>query len=139
MQAPDLHQPPTGHVDPETGQLIVLPGVALDSWLTCAWTDGVQIDSLDDLAVLRALTQNSTYVLAIMPGSGGEVLVRGGRYFPDWTPAQFLGCSLGGGLLKRHAVHIGLRMEFYRAGRRVVTSPVHTISHIAAVESAAPC
>jgi hypothetical protein len=99
----------------------------LDDWLRHSWDDGVQIDELDDLQALRVATMNSTYDLAIVSARTGEVLVRGGRYFPDWTTVQLLGCSLGGGLLKRHGVHVGFRMELYWAGRVVITSMVQAI------------
>jgi hypothetical protein len=99
----------------------------LDGWLSHRWEDGVQIDRLPDLHALRIETLNSTYDVAVMSPQTGEVLVRGGRYFPDWTPAVLLGSSLGSGLLKRHGVHVGLRLEFYWGGRRILTSPICAI------------
>jgi hypothetical protein len=111
----------------DTGDVTVVRVGTLDGWLSHTWDEGVQIDHLPDLHALRVETINSTYDVAIVSGARGEVLVRGGRYFPEWTSATFLGCSMGGGLLKRHGVHIGLRLEFYCGGRRIVTSPVCAI------------
>ena len=122
-----------------TGELFVVAGESLDRWLAYSWDDGVQTDELEALETVRVHTQNSSYELATLSGCRGQMLVRGGRYFPEWTPVHFLGCSLGGGLLKRHAVHVGLRMEFYWGGRRVLTSPVHAIGRDAAARPSATC
>jgi hypothetical protein len=123
-------QPPTDARPPlvDTTDVSVTRVSTLDSWLRHPWDEGVQIDELDDLHAVRVQTLNSTYDLAIVSARTGEVLVRGGRYFPEWTTAQFLGCSLGGGLLKRHGVHVGFRMELYWAGRVVITSMVQGVS-----------
>ena len=112
----------------DTAEIRVARGSLLDSWLAHAWDDGVQIDRIDSLQPLRIETRNSTYDVAVVAGATGEVLVRGGRFFPDWTPAVLLGSSLGGGLLKRLGIHVGLRMELHAAGRTVITSAVQAIA-----------
>ena len=102
--------------------------ITLDAWTGCAWAQrGLQLDALETLQVLRVRTRNSNYDLAVAGDGPGDVLVRGGRYFPDWTRVQLAGASLGRGCLKRHGIYAGFRMEFYWCGRRVVTSPVHSI------------
>jgi hypothetical protein len=128
MQREPLARPTSQNGASDTGELCVPRWQTLDTWVAHRWADGVQIDGLEDLEVLRIDTHNSTYDLAVVCPASGWVLVRGGRYFPDWTPAVFLGSSFGGGLLKRHGVHAGLQMEFYCAGRRILTSPVATIA-----------
>lgn len=110
----------------------------VDTWMSYSWEHGVQVDEIADLHALRVETRNSTYDIAVVSGRTGEVLVRGGRYFPDWTPAVFLGCSLGGALLKCNGVHVGLRLEFSLAGRRIITSPVYAVSRGAAIPADAP-
>lgn len=119
----------------ETGEIPVSPVSTLDGWLKHSWNDGVQVDELDDLQAVRVETMNSTYDLAIVAARTGEVLVRGGRYFPDWTTVQLLGSSLGGGLLKRYGVHVGFRMELYWAGRVVITSVIQAIGLAPAPQS----
>lgn len=114
----------------QTTERLLLRGELLDQWLAHSWDDGVRPDQLESLELLRVQTRNSSYDLAILSGCSGQVLVRGGRYFPEWTPVYFLGCSLGGALLKRHSLHTGLRMEFGWGGRRVITSPVCAIRAI---------
>lgn len=123
----------------DTGEFCVLGGESLDTWLRRSWDDGVQTQDVEDLSVLRVHTRNSTYDLVVVSGGVGQMLVRGGRYFPGWTPVCFLGCSLGGGLLKRHSVHVGLRLEFYWGDRRIVTSPVAAIDRHEAARPAVAC
>lgn len=102
--------------------------ITLDAWTACAWAQcGLQLDALEPLQVLRVRTRNSTYDLAVAGDQPGDLLVRGGRFFPDWTRVQLAGASLGRGCLKRHGIYAGFRMEFYWAGRHVVTSPVQSI------------
>jgi hypothetical protein len=122
------HRSPATSAATDTGELPVVRTGTLDGWLRHSWDNGVQIDTLEDLQALRVETLNSTYDLAIVSARSGEILMRGGRYFPDWTKVQFAGCSLGGGLLKRHGLYVGLRMEVYYGGRLVMTSPVQAIT-----------
>jgi len=119
----------------DTTAVSITTAGTLDRWLSYPWDNGVQVDQLEDLTALHVETQNSTYDLAIVAARAGEILVRGGRYFPDWTPAQLVGCSLGGGLLKRHGVHVGFTMELYSGGRLILTSPVRAINLGPAVRS----
>ena len=111
----------------DTGEVPVVRGTTLDAWVSHRWEHGLQIDDLEDLQTLRVETRNSTYDVAVVSGPAGKVLVRGGHYFRDWTPVLLLGSSFGGGLLKRHGVYVGLRLEFFWCGRVVITSPVYAI------------
>lgn len=125
---PDSLPTAANGVERDTGNVAVSRLGTLDSWLSHPWENGVQIDQLPDLHALRVETLNSTYDVAVVSAQKGEVLVRGGRYFPDWTGAVLLGCSMGGGLLKRHGVYVDFRMELYWAGRRIVTSPICAVA-----------
>ena len=105
-----------------------IPAAAdLETWSSRAWSDGVQIDQLDDLESLVVRTMNSTYEITITSGRAGEVLVRGGQFFPEKTPAQLSGASFGGSFLKLRGIYVALKMEFLHEGRRIVTSPVRSI------------
>jgi hypothetical protein len=106
----------------------VSTAATVEAWLRHHWDDALQVERLDALQALRVTTANSTYDIAIVNAADGEILVRGGKYFPGWTPVHLLGCSLGGGLLKRHAVHVGFRLELSWAGRIVITSPVRAVA-----------
>jgi hypothetical protein len=60
----------------------------------------------------------------------GEVLVRGGRFFPEHTHARITGCTLGGSVLKMCAIYPGFFMELQHGEQRIVTTRVQRISSL---------
>ena len=101
---------------------------SLDAWAERAWTDGVQVDRLEALETLSFQTQNSIYEITVLRPETGEVLVRGGRFFPERTVAFLAGSSLGGSFLKLRGIYPGFKIEFGCDGRRVIiTSRVRSI------------
>jgi hypothetical protein len=103
-------------------------GALLDTWSSHHWLDGLQVEGLDDLARLIVRTENSSYEITIIAAGSGDVLVRGGRFFPEFTPARLAGCSMGGSFLKVRGIYIGFNLEFHTEGRSIVTSRVRSIS-----------
>jgi hypothetical protein len=101
--------------------------VSLDAWLLRDWSQSVQIPSLEEFQHLHVCTRNTLYELIVINHTG-DVRVRGGRYFPDWTAARFSGSTAGGSFLKRLGIVLGLQMEFEVDRRRIITSPVRTIA-----------
>jgi hypothetical protein len=89
-------------------------------------SNGVGLTSLEPLTALTVTTQNSTYRIVVRGGT--TVLVKGGRFFPEFTGARLAGSGLGGSLLKLDWIGVGLRMELWTAGRVIVTSPVRLIA-----------
>jgi hypothetical protein len=98
----------------------------LDFWARRSWDDGVQIDQLHGLDRLQVRTRNSIYDI-IVSGSG-DVMIRGGRFFPVYTRAVILGSSLGGAFLKLGGIYRGFSMEIVFDGTRIVTSSVESVS-----------
>jgi hypothetical protein len=97
----------------------------LEFWTERRWDDGVQIDQLRALDRLVVRTRNSVYEIII--GDSGDVMVRGGRFFPEYTRAVVLGSSLGGAFLKLGGIYRGFSMEIMFDGTRIVTSPVDAV------------
>ena len=102
-------------------------GAILDTWSQQEWDNGVQIDQMEELEQLAVRTQNSIYEITILSGRTGEVLVRGGQFFPEFTPARLSGSTLGGSFLKMRGIYVGLRMEINFNGQRIITTPVQSI------------
>ena len=100
---------------------------SLDAWLARDWSQAIHLGSLEEFQQLHVCTQNTLYELVVI-NQCGDVRVRGGRYFPEWTAARLAGCTAGGSFLKRLAINLGLQMEFELDRRRIVTSPVCTIA-----------
>lgn len=81
-----------------------------------------------DMEALSIDTENSTYEITVISGRTGDILVRGGRFFPEFTPARLAGSSLGGSFLKLRGVYIGFNLEIHFDQRMIVTSRVRRIS-----------
>jgi hypothetical protein len=100
---------------------------SLDVWLTLDWSHGVHLATLEEFQQVQVCTLNTLYELIVI-NHRGDVRVRGGRYFPEWTAARLAGCTAGGSFLKRLTINLGLQMEFEVDCRRIITSPVRTIT-----------
>jgi hypothetical protein len=89
-------------------------------------TDGLELGRLEPLTTLFVWTRNSLYRLIVTEGR--DVLVQGGPFFPEPTPARVEGAGASGGLLKTGWIVVGLLMEFRVGGKLFVTSPVMAIA-----------
>ena len=103
------------------------PAATLDLWLSLDWSQGVHLPTLEEFQQVHVCTQNTLYELIVI-NPRGDICVRGGKYFPDWTPARLAGCTAGGSFLKRLTIALGLQIEFELDCRRIITSPVRTIA-----------
>ena len=100
---------------------------SLDTWAGREWNDGLQLDRLRELDELSVRTRNNVYrIVAVVP-LRGEVVVQGGRFFPEPTRARLAGCSLGGAFLKQRGIYVGFRMEIQIGLETIVTSDVLSI------------
>ena len=102
-------------------------GAILENWSQDPWTNGVQVDRMEDMEKLVIQTRNSLYEIIIIDGRSGEILVRGGQFFPELTPARLAGATLGGTFCKMRGIYTGFRMEINASGQRTVTTPVESI------------
>jgi hypothetical protein len=117
---------------PDTG-VFRLPALARDlqSWADYAWADGIELKALSGLEQFVVRTRNTTYELTVLTPAAGEILVRGGRFFPDYTRVHLAGCSMGGSFLKVRSIHPGFLMELLHDGQRIVTTRVREIVAVA--------
>jgi hypothetical protein len=102
-------------------------GAVLDTWADDLWTNGVQVDGMEEMEKLIIQTRNSVYEIIVIDGPSGEILIRGGRRFSELTPARLTGATLGGSFCKLRGIYAGFRMEIDANGSRTVTSPVESI------------
>ena len=100
----------------------------LSSWSAHDWRGGVHVDDLAPLERLVVTTANSTYEIILVSRASANVLVRGGAFFPVFTPARLAGSSLGGSFLKLRSVHVGFRLELGTEQGFIITSPVRTVA-----------
>lgn len=117
------------------GQTTMVPAAALlSAWQAHDWDNGISLDRLAPLDRLLVRTHHSVYDIIVSSPSNGDVLVRGGAYFPEFTPARFAGSTLGGSFVKLRALHVGFRLEFTLGAHFVLTSAVRSIDVIGAAQ-----
>ena len=107
----------------------------LDAWLSHDWTNGLQTEDLPAHGFLTVETEHSRYDLTILCGRTGDVLVRGGQFFPYTTAARLAGSSVGGSILKLRGIYVGFRMELHAHDRAIVTSRVRSIVLVSGVDA----
>ena len=78
--------------------------------------DGIALLDLDAFATFVVRTDNSVYRITILTPHLREVLVQGGKFFPERTRACLSGSNFGGSCLKIGWVGLGLHMEFHAGG-----------------------
>ena len=115
---------------PPTARVSCPVGADLDTWSRHDWREGLQIDTLQDLERLSVRTRNSTYEITVLCARTSEVLVRGGQFFPEYTPANLAGSSLGGSFLKQHGIYVGFSMELQYDHQTIVTTRVRSIGRV---------
>ena len=103
-----------------------------------AQTDGIALLDVDAFTTLVVRTDNSVYRITILTPHLREVLVQGGKFFPERTRACLSGSTFGGSCLKIGWVGLGLHMEFHAGGQWIITSHVRAIA-IEASPAGAPC
>jgi hypothetical protein len=102
----------------------------LSTWSERDWrrADGIQLERLEHMQRIIVRTYQHAYEIFVCRGGTGEVLVRGGRFFQEFTEARLVGSSLGGGFLKQFGIYVGLRLEFNIDGETILTAPIFSIS-----------
>ncbi len=90
--------------------------------------DGIALLDVDAFATLVVRTDNSIYRITILKPHLREVLVQGGKFFPERTRACLSGSTFGGSCLKIGWVGLGLHMEFHAGDQWIITSHVRAIA-----------
>lgn len=103
-------------------------GALLDTWSSHSWTEGIQLETMRDMESLTIRTENSIYEITVICGRTGDILVRGGRFFPEFTEARLAGSSLGGSFLKLRGIYVGFNLEIHFDKRLIITSRVRQLS-----------
>ena len=111
---------------------------SLHAWSQLAWSDGVQLSALQRLETLEVRTKNTVYEITVIDPRSGDILVRGGTFFPIHTRARLAGASLAGSFLKLLGIYVGFCMELHTGEGAIVTTRVRHISQIPNPQSQIP-
>ena len=113
---------------PDPGVPDVLFGMTIDGWLRREPELAIELDSCAPFERIEVKTHGNVYEVIVIDGRAGEVLVRGGRFFPELRSAILTGSTAGGSILKLRSLEVGLSMEFLTDNRFVITSAVEALS-----------
>jgi hypothetical protein len=110
-----------------TTSILVPRTATMDGFLAASTaSDGLCLRDLEPLTTLHIQTCNSRYRIVISHQTA--IFVQGGRFFPEATDARLEGSSAGGTLLRMGWIGVGLCMEIWAHGQRIITSPVRSIT-----------
>jgi hypothetical protein len=87
---------------------------------------GIHLRDIEPLTTIVVRTHNSRYRIVVTGGT--SAIVQGGQFFPAPTPARIDGSGFGGSLLKTGWIGVGLRIEIFADGQRIITSPVRDVT-----------
>ena len=103
-------------------------GVPLEAAPSTGSDDAIQLESCPALELIVVTTRSSVYDVVVLSGHGGDVVIRGGRFFPEFRRAKLVGSTTGGSAVKLRNVRVGFHMELNVDGQRVVTSRIQRLS-----------
>jgi hypothetical protein len=90
----------------------------------------IHIDSCLPFEHLAVRTRRTDYEVVVLPGSSGEVLVRGGRFFKEFQRASLAGSTFGGSAIRMKTIEVGCPLELHVGGTRIVTSTIEAVSRV---------
>ena len=90
--------------------------------------DAIHLESCSELEWIAVETRTSLYDVVVLSGKVGDVMVRGGRFFPRLRRATIAGSSFGGTAVKSRTICVGLHLEFCADGTSFVTSRIQAVS-----------
>ena len=88
----------------------------------------IHLDSCLPFDRIAVRTRRSDYEVVVLPGSAGEVLVRGGRYFTTFQRAALAGSTFGGSAIRLRSIEVGGQLELRVDGQPIVTSTIEAVS-----------
>ena len=90
--------------------------------------DAIQLDLCPQFQWIVVRTRESVYDIIMLSGDTGEVMVRGGRFFPTFRLATVAGSTFGGSAVRAGSICVGCHLELHVDGRILVTSRIEAVS-----------
>lgn len=87
--------------------------------------NGINVHKLKAGTLVLVATKNSLYKIA-RTDVYDEVMIQGGKYFPNPTLARFTGSTFGGSMIKIGWIGYGMSMEIHSGAARLKTSWVRS-------------
>jgi len=110
------------------GTLSLAVAMPLEDQATPQPEEAIQLDSCPAFQWIVVRTRRSVYEIFVLSGDAGEVMVRGGRYFPEFRRATIVGSTFGGSAVRVGSICAGCYMELEVDGMSFVTSRIEAVS-----------
>jgi hypothetical protein len=91
----------------------------------------IRLEACRELERIVVRTRRSVYEIIVLSGKAGDVLVRGGRFFPKFRQATVTGSIFGGCGVELGSISVGLHLELQCGGGSFLTSQIVAVSRIA--------
>ena len=88
----------------------------------------IDLESCDELEWIVVTTRSSVYDVIVLSGREGEVMIRGGRLFPEFRRAILTGSLLGRSAIKSRSICVGMHLEFRVDDKSFVTSRMQAVT-----------
>jgi hypothetical protein len=88
----------------------------------------IRLESCSALDWITVRTLQSAYDVIVLAGGAGDVMIRGGRLFPQFRRARIVGSTFGGSAAKLRSICVGLHLELCVDGKSFVTSRIEAAS-----------
>jgi hypothetical protein len=98
----------------------------------------IRLDACFPFEHLAVRTRRTDYEVVVLPGSSGDVLVRGGRFFEEFRRVRLAGSTFGGSAIRVKTIQVGCPLELQVDGTRIVTSTIEAVSRVQA-DGHGPC
>jgi hypothetical protein len=119
-------------MNPETpsdaAALSLIVAMPLDDLVSSKSDDVIQLDSCSVFERIVVRTGRSVYDIIVLSSDEGEVMIRGGRFFPEFQRATIAGSIFGGSAVKLRNICVGLHLELHVNGKSFVTSRIRAVS-----------
>lgn len=76
-----------------------------------AASEGINIREAEQLVPILVTTRNSRYRIIPLRRGSADVLIQGGRFFPEPTQVCLAGSTFGGSMIKMHWIMVGMQIE----------------------------
>ena len=90
--------------------------------------EAIDLESCSELDWVVVKTRSSVYDVIVLSGREGEVVIRGGRFFPEFRRAILTGSIFGGSAVKLRSICVGMHLEFHVDDKSFVTSRVQAVT-----------
>ena len=90
--------------------------------------DSIQLEGCLEHEWIVVRTRRSVYDVIVLSSNTGDVMIRGGRFFPEFRRATVAGSIFGAAGVKLRSICVGMHLLLDDGEKPVITSRIQTVS-----------